>query len=328
MPRPSQAATMPSGRLTIARKAAETVIPREMYRPEPLRADFERLARPSEPMAAADILSFLLKYFHASLYPGSEDHAVPLAEASGLLGHFYDLWADSGSRRSVPLAGDHSAFPLRMLADLPRTAHIFRSIAGRPLPPGQVPDPYLGLDLGAGSGILLAAAWLQARRNGVSQVRLFGVEYDPEVAARTRLLLASLGLGQMIVADARDPAAYAGLPDGPVAFVGNENVPAPTSLLTAEPFSAIHAALFSAAAPRLRRTVFFPEALVVRDREAETDVVLSRNNRFQTPRHYRHLRLRPRSIVIEGRLTRLWHVGRDFRGHVPESWLSIMPGRW
>ena len=79
---------------------------------------------------------------------------------------------------------------------------------------------------------------------------------------------------------------------------------------------------------RLRQTIFFPEALVVRDRDAEIDVVLSKNNRFQPPRHYRALRLRPRSIVIEGRLTKLWQVGKDFRQYLPESWLQIMPGRW
>ena len=58
------------------------------------------------------------------------------------------------------------------------------------------------------------------------------------------------------------------------------------------------------------------------------DVVLSKNNRFQLPRHYRHRRPRPRAIVIEGRLTRLWQVGRDFRNYVSESWLPAMPGRW
>ena len=40
----------------------------------------------------------------------------------------------------LPLAGDYSAYPLRMLTDLPRTAHIFRSIANRPLPPDMVQD--------------------------------------------------------------------------------------------------------------------------------------------------------------------------------------------
>ena len=105
-------------------------------------------------------------------------------------------------------------------------------------------------------------------------------------------------------------------------------VPAPKARVTVEPFSAIHAALFSVMSRRLRQTIFFPEALVVRDRDAEIDVVLSKNNRFQPPRHYRALRLRPRSIVIEGRLTKLWQVGKDFRQYLPESWLQIMPGRW
>ncbi len=107
----------------------ETVISREIYRAGPLRDDFERLAHPGVPMADADVLSFLLKYFFASLYPGSEDHAVPLTEASTLLGRFYGLWSEEKSEGAVPLAGNSSAFPLRMLADLPRTAHIFRSVA-------------------------------------------------------------------------------------------------------------------------------------------------------------------------------------------------------
>jgi hypothetical protein len=327
MPRNTNSAASPAKRLSPARIGGETIIAREIYRPGSLREDFERLANPGAPMADADILSFLLKYFHAYLYPGSEGQAVPLAEINALLGHFYALWSDA-PRAAIPLAGGYSAYPLRMLADLPRTAHIFRSVANRPLPPAMIQDPFLGLDLGTGSGIILAAAWLQAKRNGVAETRLFGVEYDDEVGKRTQNVLATLGLGEVLIEDARNPAVYAGLPDGPVAFIGNENVPAPTSRLSAEPFCLIHAALFSAMSQRLKNAIFFPEALVVRDREAEIDVVLSKNNRFQVPKHYRHLRTRPRSIVIEGRLTRLWQVGKDFRKYIPESWLKAMPGRW
>lgn len=327
MPRSIDAETPKARRFAIAERVTEPVIPGELYRPGSLRSDCERLSQPARPMADADILSFLIKYFHASLYPGSENHAVPLAEISDLLARFYDLWAEGGGRQ-VPLSGEVSAYPLRMLADLPRTAHIFRSVANRALPPGQAPDPYLGFDCGTGSGILLTAAWLQAKRNGCPNIRLVGVEYDGGVAERSRLLFDSLGLGSIIEGDARDPQVLAGLPDGPVAFVGNENVPAPRSLVTAEPFSAIHAALFHTMKQRLRHAIFFPEALVVRDKDAELDVVLSKNNRFQPPRHYRFLRLRPRSIVIEGRLTRLWMVGKEFRKYIPEIWLRAMPGRW
>lgn len=327
MPRLIDADTQPSRRLVLASKVTETVISRECYRPDSLRADCERLSRPSEPMTDADILSFVLKYFHASLYPGSENHAVPLAEASGLLRRFYDLWR-GGGERDLPLPGEYSAYPLRMLADLPRTAHIFRSVAKRALAPGLRPERYLGFDLGTGSGIILTAAWFQAMRNRIDDIRLIGVECDGEVAERAQLLLDSLGIGRIVADDARDPAVLAALPDGPVAFVGNENVPAPSARVTAEPFSDIHAALFAVMSKRLRQALFFPEALVVRDRDAEIDVVLSKNNRFQPPRHYRALRLRPRSIVIEGRLTKLWQVGKEFRQYLPESWLRIMPGRW
>lgn len=328
MSRPFNTAPALSRKILVSGDRQETVIARELYRTGSLRGDFERLASPAVPMEDADILSFLLKYFHACLYPGSQDHAVPLGEISDLLAQFYELWAGDKSDKVLPLANEYSAYPLRMLTDLPRTAHIFRSVANRPLPPAMVQDPFLGLDLGTGSGIILAAAWFQAKRNGVAVTQLVGVELDSAIGERTGTLFASLGIGEVRIADARDPALYAGLPDGPVAFVGNENVPAPTSRYTAEPFSTIHAALFAAMSQRLKKTVFFPEALVVRDRDAELDVVLSKNNRFQVPRHYQSLRPKPRSIVIEGRLTKLWQVGKDFRGHIPESWLALIPGRW
>lgn len=324
MPRQHDAAAPLPKRSSAARIGGEPVIRRELYRPGPLRDDIERLASPAAPMADGDILSLLLKYFHASLFPGSEGHALPLSELSSLLGHFYDLRpADDGT---APETGD--ALALRMLADLPRTAHAFRSVANRPLPPFAVQDPFLGIDCGTGSGIILTAAWLQAKRNGVSGTRLFGLETDAAVADRTGRLLAGLGIGEVRVADARDPASYAALPEGPVAFVGNENIPAVPARLATEPFCAIHAALFTAMAGRLKKTVFFPESLVVRDREAELDVVLSGNNRFQMPRHYRQLRARPRAIVIEGRLTRLRQVGKGFREAIPEAWLGVMPDRW
>ena len=200
MTRPIDAAPTTSRKVIPAGGRRETVIARELYRTGSLREDFERLASPSRPMADADILSFLLKYFHACLYPGSQDHAVALSEISHLLGQFYDLWSGEAAAKELPLPGAYSAYPMRMLADLPRTAHIFRSVANRPLPPDMVQDPFLGLDLGTGSGILLAAAWFQAKRNGVGTTRLYGFELDAALGGRTDALLRSLGVGQVIAA--------------------------------------------------------------------------------------------------------------------------------
>jgi len=327
MPRHTDAASMSSKRGAAARIGRDTVIPREIYRPGPLRDDFERLAAAAVPMADGDILSLLLKYFHASVYPGAEDHAVPLAEVSTLLGRFYDLWSQPAKDGEPPANAAGSA-PLQMLTDLPRAAHVFRSVANRPLPPSLVEDPFVGLDLGTGSGLLLAAAWFQAKRNGVNETRLFGVERDSTLGERVDGLLTSLGIGQVVAADARDPALYAGFPETPVAFVANENLPATACRMAAEPFCSIHAALFAAMDKRLRHAVFFPEALILRDHDAEVDVVLSKNNRFQMPRHFRHLHTKPRSCIIEGRLTRLRQIGKDFRKYVPRDWLRAMPDRW
>lgn len=312
------------------RTGRDTVIAKELFRRGPLCQDFERLASPAVAMTEADIVSLLLKYFFAVLYPGSEEHAVALEEISLQLGRFYDLCAEAGpEEEQAESPVEHTgALPLRMLGDLPRTAHIFRAVANRPLPPALVQDPYLGIDCGTGSGILLAAAWLQAKRNGVARTRLFGIERDSAVADRTGRMLQALGIGRTIIADARDPAAYAGLPDGPVAYIANETLATTKIRLTAAPFCTIHAVVFSELASRLGHAFFFPEALIVRDRKTEPDVVLSKNNRFQIPRNARHNPHRPRSLVIEGRLTNLWQVGKSFRPYFPQAWLASMPRRW
>ena len=326
MPRDIDAASM-ALKKGAARTGRATVIPREIFRPGPLRDDFERLAAAAVPMADGDILSLLLKYFFASVYPGAEDHSVSLAEISELLGQFCDLWSQPEDEDAIP-ANTAGATPLRMLADLPRAAHVFRSVANRPLPPALVNDPFLGFDLGSGSGMLLAAAWFQAKRNGAGETRLIGVERDPDLGERVDGLLASLGIGEIVVADARDPGLYARFPEMPVAFVANENLPRHSCRIAGETFCAIHAALFADMDKRLKSAVFFPEALILRDHDAEVDVVLSKNNRFQMPRHFRHLHTRPRSCIIEGRLTRLRQIGKDFRKYVPRDWLRAMPDRW
>lgn len=327
MSRENDVESAPSKTIPAAQHGSDTVISRQFFRPGPLVGDCARLANPTLPMTDADILSFLLKYFHASVFPGAETHAVSLEELSSLLGRFYDLWSEEDAGGPAA-AMQGTARHLRSLADLPRAAHIFRSIANRPLAPGTVAEPFLGLDLGTGSGILLAAAWLQAKRNGVAETRLIGVEQDPVLAKRTGEIFQSIGLGDIRVADARHPGAYAALPEGPVAFVANDNVPSENARLASQPFSVIHDTLFAALAPRLKSAVFFPESLIVRHQTASLDLVLSANNRFQLPKRYHSLRCRPCSLVIEGRLMRLWQVGKDFRKYIPHNWLRIMPNRW
>ncbi len=311
----------PEGAMPVMRPSA--------FRPGPLGEDLERLARPDVVLSNADIMNVLVKYFHAYIYPGSESHAVSLEEISELFWRFCGLWWEGGSDRPEDLGlRGTTGYALRMLADLPKTGHIFRSIAGRPAMEGSPRGGYVGLDMGTGTGILLLAAYLQARRHGAGRPELVGVEYDSVVAERTGRMLDRLGVGKVLAADARDPAAYSWALEGPVSFVANETIPAMNQRMQTEHFSEIHAALFKAAAQRLRETIFFPEVLVAVEPRSDASVVLSRQNRFQVPKYYRRLNVYPRALIIEGRLTGLSRLGKDFAGLVPPQARRFLPRRW
>jgi hypothetical protein len=299
------------------------------FRPGPLLGDIERLSRPGVALADEDVLSVLVKYFHAYIYPGSEAHAVPLDDISELFWRFCGMWWE-GTRDSPDDLGlrGTSGYALRMLADLPKTGHIFRSIAGRPAMPADVSGGYAGLDLGTGTGVLLLAAYLQARRHGAGRLDLLGVEYDTLVAERTGLLLGRFGVGRVVAADARDTRAYLDGQGGPITFVANETIPAMNQRMQSEHFSAIHAALFEAAAARLKQTVFFPEVLVAVEPKSDASVVLSRQNRFQVPKYYRHESVFPRAVIVEGRLTALTRLGKDFPRLIPPQVRRFLPRRW
>ncbi len=309
-------------------KSAPVLRP-SVFRPGPLEEDIARLARPEAAMSDADIISVLVKYFHAYIYPGSESHAVTLEEISELFWRFCGLWWEGETVRPDDLGLRGTAgYALRMLADLPKTGHIFRSIAGRPAMRGDVGAGYVGLDLGTGTGILLLAAYVQAMRHGAVRPELVGVEYDTVVAERTGVVLDRLGVGRIVAADARDVSSYAEMLGRPIAFVANETIPAMTQRMRSEHFSEIHGALFRAAAPMLRETVFFPEVVVAVEPKSDASVVLSRQNRFQVPRYYRRLDVYPRAVIIEGRLTGLSRLGREFVRLVPPQVRRFLPRRW
>lgn len=309
-------------------KSAPVIRP-SIFRPGPLMEDIERLSRPEVVVSDEAIMNVLVKYFHAYIYPGSESHAVSLDEISELFWRFCGLWWERGEVKPDDLGLRGTAgYALRMLADLPKTGHIFRSIAGRPTMKGTVRDGYVGLDMGTGTGILLVAAYVQARRHGVVRPELMGVEYDTVVAERTGLLLGRLGVGRVVAADARDVSAYSDVLVQPVNFVANETIPAMTQRMQSEHFSEIHAALFQAGAQWLRETVFFPEVLVAVEPRSDASVVLSRQNRFQIPKYYRRLNVYPRAMILEGRLTGLSRLGKDFTGLVPAQVRRFLPRRW
>jgi len=52
---------------------------------------------------------------------------------------------------------------------------------------------YCGIDVGTGSGILLLAQYIQARRNGFDAIHNFGIEFAKKAGERTKQVALECG---------------------------------------------------------------------------------------------------------------------------------------
>ena len=77
-------------------------------------------------------------------------------------------------------------YQLRMLGDVGATLLMVSDIVSRAIDPKSFQQRFYGVDLGTGSGILLAGQEVLARRNGFRERILYGIEMDPHVASKTR----------------------------------------------------------------------------------------------------------------------------------------------
>ncbi len=297
----------------------------EIYRRTPLMRDIALLCDPNVAVSDSTVLNLVVKFFHAYVHPGSHKHALDLGEITGLFELFSrhrDEGAQAGGEVMARLR--EWSFALRMLADVPKTAHIFRSIAATPLAGGS---EYRGLDIGTGSGILLLAEVVQAWRNGYRTIRAVGIEVDEKVGARTAQIFRDLGVGEVALGNAREREVYGVMPKTPT-FVSNETVAAMHERLGREDFTLINQALLSVYGNSIMHAGFFPEALVIYAPCRKVSAILSRKNGFQIPRAYRGLSFYPRAVVIDGHIVPLNRLGEDLVQHVPLTSRRLLSRRW
>ncbi|EGJ49441.1 hypothetical protein [Desulfocurvibacter africanus] len=297
----------------------------EIYRRTPLIRDIALLCDPNVDVSDATVLNLVVKYFHAYVHPGSHKHALDLGEITGL----FELFArhrDEDAQADAELMArlrDWS-FALRMLVDVPKTAHIFRSIASTPLP---WDSEYRGLDIGTGSGILLLAEVVQAWRNGCKNIHAVGIEIDEKVGARTGQFFRDLGVGEVVLGNAKEREVYRIMPKTPT-FVSNETVAAMHERLGREDFTLINQTLLSVYGSGIMRAGFFPEALIIYAPCRKVSAILSRKNGFQIPRAYRGLSFYPRAVVIDGHIVPLNRLGDELVQHIPLASRRLLSRRW
>lgn len=150
----------------------------DFYSAESLGGDIERLCDPHYVITDEDFLNVAVKFFFAYVHDGSHNEQIPYAEIA-------DLYEQFSRHHSMNEPGDDIEVMnllrqwspvLRVLADAPRAAHVMRAVIGQRDVSDCNGGPYVGVDVGAGTGIMLLAQQIQARRRGSWIFRRLGIK--------------------------------------------------------------------------------------------------------------------------------------------------------
>ena len=308
----------------------ETVLPEEIYRRTSLNDDLAESGNPDVELEGPLLLNIMVKFFHAYVYPGSHEQELGLDEVSLLFDRFVhrrlgsDVLENCLDLRKQLLS---YGFALCMLADLPKSVHIFKAIAEAE--PQLDGEPFTGLDIGSGTGILMLAMDVQSRRNGFKGCSLVGIERNQIVAERTNEVLGRMGVGNVLVADAKKVDSYGFLEGRKLHFVCNETLPSTGRSLWKEDFIFISKTLFEGLEEQTAHAGFFPESVLVGRTPEEMLTVLDSSAGFQLTNEKYPLRLmKPYAIGLSGEMTRLEEVGQIYEKYIPAGWRSALTRRW
>jgi len=311
---PLTTAGMQARNFTSAARPPESGIAPDFYSPDALLSDIERLCDPDSEVSDRELLNVAVKFFFAYVHEGAHADSVPYGEIAGL----YELFARHQSLNEP--ADDIETMNrlrlwspvLRVLADAARAAHVMRAVIGGKEVPLATGGPFVGVDIGVGTGILLLAEQIRARRSGFGDVQTYGFQVDMMAGERTHDLVRSLGAGSLMLADPARPDAYGLLRGRAIQYVANETVAGIQPLLRADNFFDKYRAFYAAVGEEARAAAYFPEGIIAHSRLDNASVILSRDNEFQAPREYLNAEFVPQGLIIEGALLPMHRLGADF----------------
>ncbi|MUM77004.1 hypothetical protein GKC30_05100 [Pseudodesulfovibrio sp. F-1] len=314
---PLATAGMQARNFTSAAELAGHGIAPDFYGAESLARDIERLCDPGQPVTDEGLLNVAVKYFFAYVYDGAQDERVEYGEVA-------DLYARFSRHHSLNEPGDDIEVMnrlrqwspvLRVLADVARAAHVMRAVIGqRDAPRVGVghQGPYVGADIGAGTGIMILAQQIQARRNGFDEVQSLGFQADPVSGERTHDLVRALGAGSVMLADPTREGAYNLLRGRPLSYVANEMVAGMQQTLCAVNFFDKYKAFFGAVGRSADQAAFFPEGLIAHSGQAGISLIFAKENGFQAPPEYMECEFIAQGLIIEGRVLPMHKLGAGF----------------
>lgn len=305
---------MQARNFTAAVDFSQPSIAPKFYESASLVSDVERLCDPGERVSDADLLNLAVKYFYAYVHDGASGDRVPYDEIAGLYERFARHQSMNEPTDDIETMNRLRVWSpvLRVLADAPRAAHVMRAVIGQSDAPVFGGGPYVGVDIGAGTGIMLLALQIQARRNGFSDIQTLGFQTDPVSGERTHDLVHSLGAGSVMLADPVREGAYGVVRGRTIGFVANEVVAGIQQSLTSANCFGRYRAFSRAVGEGARNAAFFPAGLVAHSAEVNASVILAKESRFQPPAEYLNERFAPQALILEGQVLPMHKLGKEF----------------
>jgi hypothetical protein len=203
-----------------------------------LRELIERVADPDRPVQNSEVLNLIVKYFFAFIIHGTEDYPISEEAVYDLIGvsHSADLsrfsWVKLQSGVTQAWVNMYECgYAVSMLRDFSATLEIFLDIINRT----DIHDvswnrEYNGIDFGTGTGILLLAQYIQARRNRLIPNKNIGIDIIPAHTKRANEMGESLWFWTVIESDIMDIRVRRFFPSS-IHFISNENLPHPIHTL-------------------------------------------------------------------------------------------------
>ena len=315
---PLAAAGMQARNFTATVREAVPGIAPDFYATDSLASDIERLCDPADVPSDELFLNVAVKYFFAYVHDGAQDDRVPYGEIASLYEQFSRHHSLNEPADDIEIMNRLRQWSpvLKVLADAARAAHVMRAVVGqRDVSIGGV-GPYVGVDLGAGTGIMLLAQQIQARRNGFCDVQTFGFQADMMAGERTHDLIRALGAGSLILADPTRPGAYGMLRGRPIVYVANEMVAGIQQSLCMDNFFNKYKAFYASIGHGADEAAFFPEGLIAYSRTDNASVILAKENRYQAPLDDMNSEFIPQGLIMEGKIVPMHRLGGDFNRYL------------
>lgn len=310
---PLASATIQARNFTAAVFQSASSIAPDFYSPDSLAEDVERLCDSDEPVSDRRLLNVAVKYFYAYVHEGAHNDPVEYGALAELYEQFSRHHSMNEPYDDIEIMNRLRMWSsvLRVLADAPRAAHVIRGVIGQAVD-HEACGPFIGVDIGAGTGIMLLALQILARRSGYSDIQTLGYQTDPVSGERTHDLVHSLGAGSVMLADPTREGAYGMVRGRSVNFVANEIMAGIQQSLSFDNCFSKYQAFFRAVDDSVGRAVFFPEGLIAHSAASRASVILARENGFQPPAEYLNEKFIPQGLILEGKVLPMHKLGQDF----------------